>query len=336
MSSGRQDSTKGLKNSPYLSCVHPRLSRAQIFASSSSYNSGRSVLERPVAEFLITIDRTASMDEEIRGTASMDEKIRVCCNECCRDFPSNNLLEIHRSKHHYIRQCPNCNKTFQHTKKYLKHLRSHLNDNPYECKICLECFNKKGDMINHRKEHANLEKRVCRACALKCVDHSHLTRHSTTHRPPYKCSKCNSRFSRAVDRNIHTENHILRCGFCNIPMKFPHDLFYHINEDHRTNKKGGPAPVLVGPRFEYPDIATIGDCDSSDSMAETSSSDDESDTAESSSLDEKSDIAESSSSDEKSDIAESSSLDEKSDIAESSSLVEKSDIAESSFDENLT
>ncbi|GFV77758.1 hypothetical protein TNCV_1575061 [Trichonephila clavipes] len=48
MSSERQDSTKGLKNSPYLSCVRPRLSRARIFASSSSYSAGRSVLERPV------------------------------------------------------------------------------------------------------------------------------------------------------------------------------------------------------------------------------------------------------------------------------------------------
>ncbi|GFS61790.1 hypothetical protein TNCV_4345101 [Trichonephila clavipes] len=56
MSSGRQDLTKGLKNSPYLSCVRPRLSRARIFASSSSYNAGKSVLERPVAAFLITID----------------------------------------------------------------------------------------------------------------------------------------------------------------------------------------------------------------------------------------------------------------------------------------
>ncbi|GFT68351.1 hypothetical protein TNCV_659541 [Trichonephila clavipes] len=56
MSSGRQDSTKELENSPCLSRVRHRLSRARIFASSSSYNAGRSVLERPVAAFHITID----------------------------------------------------------------------------------------------------------------------------------------------------------------------------------------------------------------------------------------------------------------------------------------
>ncbi|GFS64721.1 hypothetical protein TNIN_485521, partial [Trichonephila inaurata madagascariensis] len=55
MSSGRQDSSKGLNNSPYLSCVRPRISRARIFDSSSSHKAGRSVLERPVAAFLITI-----------------------------------------------------------------------------------------------------------------------------------------------------------------------------------------------------------------------------------------------------------------------------------------
>ncbi|GFX45690.1 DUF4817 domain-containing protein [Trichonephila clavipes] len=56
MSPGWQDSTKRLKNSPYLFCVYPRLSRARIFAFSSSYNAGRSALERPVAAFLTTID----------------------------------------------------------------------------------------------------------------------------------------------------------------------------------------------------------------------------------------------------------------------------------------
>ncbi|GFY37046.1 zinc finger protein 569 [Trichonephila inaurata madagascariensis] len=225
----------------------------------------------------------------------------VCCNKCCRDFPSYNFLEIHHKKHHYIRQCPNCNKTFRHTKKYVKHLRSHLNNCPYQCKICLDRFNKKGDLNNHVKEHDNLEKRICRACCLKCDDHSSLTRHLTTHgEPPYKCFDCVSRFSRLVDRNTHVQNHILRCELCRIPMKFRDDLLYHINEEHLTNKRD-PAPVLVGPLFEYPDMVSIGECRSNDSMAETSSSDDESDTAESSSLDEKSDIAESSSSVDKSD-----------------------------------
>ncbi|GFX75602.1 hypothetical protein TNCV_4715081 [Trichonephila clavipes] len=59
MSSGRQDFTKGLKNLSYLSL--PRLSRAQIFASSSSYNAGRSVLERPGAAFFITLDTTRGL-----------------------------------------------------------------------------------------------------------------------------------------------------------------------------------------------------------------------------------------------------------------------------------
>ncbi|GFV95505.1 hypothetical protein TNCV_4575071 [Trichonephila clavipes] len=100
-------------------------------------------------------------DLTVTRTASMDREIRVSCNECCRNFPSNNLLEIHHSKHHYIRQCPNCNKTFQHTKKYLKHLRSHLNCLPYHCKICLQPFNKKGDLYNHKIGHDNLEKKIC-------------------------------------------------------------------------------------------------------------------------------------------------------------------------------
>ncbi|GFX67734.1 hypothetical protein TNCV_4733262 [Trichonephila clavipes] len=220
---------------------------------------------------------TGWMDRTIkRGTASMDREIRVSCNECCRNFPSNNLLEIHHSKHHYIRQCPNCKKTFQHTKKYLKHLRSHLKYCPYHCKICLKSFQNKRSLYYHKIRHNKLEKKICRKCGLKFNDYLSLTSHLTTHgKPPYKCSKCACIFSRPIDRQTHMQNHILRCELCKIPMKSRDDLFYHINEKHRTNKMDH-VPVLT-PLLEYPDNVYIGKCDSSDSMAESSSSDGESD-----------------------------------------------------------
>ncbi|GFY58001.1 zinc finger protein 569 [Trichonephila inaurata madagascariensis] len=201
------------------------------------------------------------------------------CKECKRNFRSNNLLQIHHAKHHYIRNCPNCSKIFLHTKKYLKHLRSHLNYCPYQCKICLKSFNKKGDLRNHKIGHDNLEEKICRVCSQKCHDHLSLSRHLMTHgQPPYECPRCVSKFSRLADRSTHLENHVLRCEFCKIPMKSKEVLLYHINEEHRI-KKLEYAPVPGDPRLEYPDTVISGKCDSSDSMAESSSSDDESDSS---------------------------------------------------------
>ncbi|GFW92996.1 hypothetical protein TNCV_4209321 [Trichonephila clavipes] len=332
---------------------------------------GTGCMDRTITRGTGCMDRTLTREAASRGritreAASTDRRItRVSCHECCRDFPSNNLLEIHYDKHHYIRQCPNCNKIFIDSKKHLKHLRSHLNYSSNQGKICLESCNKKGDLCAHK-----IEKRICRVCSLNCDDHPSLTRHLTTHaEPTYECSRCGARFSRPIDRNTHTQNHNLRCELCKIQMKSRDDLLYHVNEEHQTNKMDH-VPVLMDPLLEYPNIAITGVYDNSDSMAESSSLNYESDESssadnksngmlessslnnesdgmlessalnnesddmlESSSLNNESDgMLESSSSDDKSDIAESSSLDEKSDtIKKSSSSDEKSDtIKESS------
>ncbi|GFX55038.1 hypothetical protein TNCV_2305602 [Trichonephila clavipes] len=47
ISSGKQDSTNGVRKSPYFSCVHPRLSNDRNFPSSSSYKVDKSVFVLP-------------------------------------------------------------------------------------------------------------------------------------------------------------------------------------------------------------------------------------------------------------------------------------------------
>ncbi|GFQ66188.1 hypothetical protein TNCT_202101 [Trichonephila clavata] len=214
----------------------------------------------------------------------MDREVSASCNKCIRSFRSKNLMKIHYMKSHYSRVCPNCSKTFHHTKKYLKHLRSHLNHFPYQCKICLKSFKDKVHLHIHKIRHSNQEKKVCRVCAEKCDDHPSLLRHLETHgEPPYECPNCSSRFSNLVDRTVHLKNHVLRCQLCKIPMKDKKILLYHINEVHRINKEEC-APVIGDPHLKYPDVVIRGECDPNDSMAESSSSecslsDDESDSS---------------------------------------------------------
>ncbi|GFR06548.1 hypothetical protein TNCT_233641 [Trichonephila clavata] len=95
---------------------------------------------------------------------------------------------------------------------------------------------------------------------------------------PYECPRCASRFSSITNRNVHLENHILRCELCKIPMKNREVLSYHVNDVHRINKEEY-ASMPGDPCFKYPDVVISGECDSSDSMAESSSSDDESDSS---------------------------------------------------------
>ncbi|GFT23865.1 hypothetical protein TNCV_3207291 [Trichonephila clavipes] len=129
-------------------------------------------------------------------------------------------------------------------------------------------------VYNHKIGHDNLEKKICRVCRKTCDDRSSLTRHFLKNHgePPYRCSECPSIFSRLYDRNTHIQKHILRCELCKIPMKSQDELFYHNEKVHQTNNMDH-VPVLT-PLLEYPDNAYIGKCDSSDSMAESSSSDD--------------------------------------------------------------
>ncbi|GFY80171.1 zinc finger protein 569 [Trichonephila inaurata madagascariensis] len=220
----------------------------------------------------------SNTDQESDNESTDQES--ASCNICRRNFKDNKLLKSHHDKHHYIRKCPNCNKNYLQTRKFVKHLRTHINDCPYVCKFCLNSFNGKAFLRMHMVEHTNKDMKMCRVCTEKYKSHSDLIKHMATHgKRPYKCPRCNTAFSYAPNLVTHLKNHITRCEVCKVPMKDRWALLYHIDEVHRTKKKE-LCPELV-PRnlLKYPDAVLRADCDSSDSMAESSSSDEDSDSS---------------------------------------------------------
>ncbi|GFU27241.1 hypothetical protein NPIL_513841, partial [Nephila pilipes] len=199
---------------------------------------------------------------------------KIPCTLCKRSFENARLIKSHRAKHHYIRKCPNCRKIYQSTKLFLCHLRTHLNNCPYDCRICLKSFNEKYLLRVHMEEHKHPKKKICKVCSAVCYHHYSLKRHLQTHKgKPYKCTMCDSTFSSVGDRVRHINNHVIRCGLCYIPLKNEGALCEHIKAVHQTEK--GETSVEEQPLKDL-DVVVNAECDSSDSMAESSSSEGES------------------------------------------------------------
>ena len=61
------------------------------------------------------------------------------------------------------------------------HLRKNSGDRKYQCKICLQSFNKKGSLRLHEKTQHKKKEYQCTICFKHFLDIYHLTRHSKIH-----------------------------------------------------------------------------------------------------------------------------------------------------------
>ncbi|KAF8784691.1 zinc finger protein 883-like [Argiope bruennichi] len=222
---------------------------------------------------------TSQKNSETHTKAVVKSQSNATCVICKRSFTSEKMLNDHNTKHHYIRHCPNCPKTFRQTRKFILHLRSHLNDNPYLCKICFEAFNEKKCMLTHKKMHNRFTRLQCKKCSEVFFHINSYSVHKQTHNgPPYPCDYCDIVFSNFYDRIVHYKNHLNRCGLCrNKVVAFPTNLglVFHMRFAHQEDVATN-APASTFEPYVSTGAVNLEEDSESDSMDDLLSSDDES------------------------------------------------------------
>ena len=114
-------------------------------------------------------------------------------------------MNSHASERKYM--CNQCGQTFKWSHSLRRHQRTHTKDYNYKCTYCPKSFSRKDHLAVHEKLHDadNAETFPCPQCGVTFKNKKNLTGHLKTHTAdkPYKCTACESEFTRRASLTRH-------------------------------------------------------------------------------------------------------------------------------------
>jgi len=93
--------------------------------------------------------------------------------------------------------CPVCQKTFAQNSNFRNHVRTHSDERPYVCLVCLIGFKERYHLKKHMLfKHTGQLNEACRLCGKRFKDLTAVRAHERTHSDarPYACSRCDRMF----------------------------------------------------------------------------------------------------------------------------------------------
>ena len=101
--------------------------------------------------------------------------------------------------------CFVCNKTFPYKSNLEGHIRTHMDQRPYQCEVCGKAFKRTCDLLIHSRFHDEQKRFQCRDCGRQFRWKNGLDRHYRVHtgERPFLCNRCGRSF---VDWGSHKQH----------------------------------------------------------------------------------------------------------------------------------
>ena len=141
--------------------------------------------------------------------------------------------------------CVVCNKTFPYKSTLEGHLRTHMDQRPYQCEVCGKAFKRTCDLLIHSRFH-DVEKRFeCRDCGRRFRWKNGLDRHQRVHtgEKPFLCNRCGRTFADWGSHKQHMKWHSnlastfrterFPCKLCGKSFTWKRGLSRHTQQVHR-------------------------------------------------------------------------------------------------------
>lgn len=184
-----------------------------------------------------TFDSKAKLDKHQR---THNEDLTFECRVCDKKFRSQNTLTCHEKVHGENGvdnnfSCVTCGKVFKSDDKLQIHMRLHTGEKPYQCKICMKCFNHQSNLIAHSRTHEKVRKALkCDRCNKVLDNEERMAIHMRLHtgEKPYKCSYCDKRFNHKStvcthEKTVHIQANAYKCERCHKTFNQKCQLQYH-------------------------------------------------------------------------------------------------------------
>jgi len=113
--------------------------------------------------------------------------------------------------------CFVCNKMFPYKSHLEGHMRTHLDQRPYQCEVCGKAFKRPCDLLIHSRFHDEQKQFECIVCGKRFRWKNGLDRHMRVHtrERPFLCNQCGRSFSDWGSHKKHMRRH------SGIPASFP-------------------------------------------------------------------------------------------------------------------
>ncbi|XP_055840122.1 zinc finger protein ZFP2-like [Episyrphus balteatus] len=149
------------------------------------------------------------------------------------------VLKTQQEKRPIIKpyKCPDCPQTFVLHTQLVKHSKTHTENRPYSCKICLKAFKRPAHLKLHMDSlHLKKKPHKCLICGWGFPQRANLTEHMAAKHgdtKDFKCDKCPKEFatikSLKVHKKMHNEKNPFVCNICNKGFKMLTFLKTHMH-----------------------------------------------------------------------------------------------------------
>ncbi|KAJ7382259.1 Histone-lysine N-methyltransferase prdm9 [Desmophyllum pertusum] len=134
------------------------------------------------------------------------------CKKCKKNFTSVINLNIHIYQAHAdenLYGCTQCDKAFNQSVSFAKHLRTHTGEKQYQFTQCDKAFNRPDVLTRKLRTHSGEKPYQCTQCDKAFNQSNDLTRHLRTHtgEKPYQCTQCDKAFNRLGSLTRHLRTH---------------------------------------------------------------------------------------------------------------------------------
>ncbi|CAG7823248.1 unnamed protein product [Allacma fusca] len=171
------------------------------------------------------------------------------CERCDKIFTAQKKfiehMRYHVNKNRYV--CSQCGRKFTHAKEYKGHLEVHEGLNPFKCSLCLKYFSSSVSLRQHNRtihEPKPTEKRFrCTHCNNRYATQRQLRDHLIRHRRrgAFMCETCGKLFNSGSALDLHTRGHLgdlpLKCSVCNMGFDDQRRFDYHVRRHGKPDMR---------------------------------------------------------------------------------------------------
>lgn len=141
--------------------------------------------------------------------------------------------------------CFVCNKTFPYKSNLEGHIRTHMDQRPYQCEVCGKAFKRTGDLLIHSRFHDEQKQFECWDCGRRFRWKNGLDRHRRVHtgERPFLCNQCGRAFADWGSHKQHMRRHAglsassllaerCTCKLCGKSFAWKRGLLRHTQQVH--------------------------------------------------------------------------------------------------------
>ncbi|EEB16813.1 zinc finger protein, putative [Pediculus humanus corporis] len=186
-------------------------------------------LEKEIKSGIVKVGRRRGRPSKTKGY----NPGQLSCNACHFKTEDFYELEMHIKTHadQNMYDCPYCGSTFSQKGNLMTHIRTHTKEKPFKCLICDFAASQKVNLQVHIRTHTKEKPFKCSVCDFSTAQKCNLIAHRTRRHSNVEIVKTLDTYECPVG-NPDNQLKYYRCGMCMFSCRLKREMVDHIKIQH--------------------------------------------------------------------------------------------------------